>query len=110
MAECQGPRAHIRLFFGLYLYLEEEYCKNPKVPGAQLNVNPALAIIWFLGVTIYCTFFNNNLPTPRQLLCDKIHLKKLATVRGMLIEQSFEFRGPGLPGRIGTPISGYFFD
>ena len=37
-------------------------------------------------------------------------LKKLATVRGMLIEQNFELRGPGLPGRICTPITGCFHD
>ena len=30
--------------------------------------------------------------------------KKLATVRGMLIEQIFELRGPGPLGRICTPI------
>ena len=30
-----------------------------------------------------------------QFLCNKILLKKLATVRGMLIEQIFEWRGPG---------------
>ena len=34
--------------------------------------------------------------------------KKLATVRGMLIEQKFESRGPGHPGRICTPVTGCF--
>ena len=38
----------------------------------------------------------------------KILLKKLATVRGMLIEQIFELRGPGPPNRICTPITGWF--
>ena len=28
----------------------------------------------------------------------------------MLIEQNFELRGPGLPGRIYTPITGCFHD
>ena len=28
----------------------------------------------------------------------------------MLIEQNFELRGPGLPGRICTPITGCFHD
>ena len=83
---------------------------NPKVPVTQLNVNPARAITWFVGVTIYCTFFNNNSPPSRQFLCNKILLKKLATVRGMLIEQIFELRGPGPPGRICTPITGCFHD
>ena len=26
------------------------------MPGAQLNANPARAITWFVGVTIYFTF------------------------------------------------------
>ena len=34
--------------------------------------------------------------------------KKLATVRGMLVEQNFELRGPGPPGRICTPLTGCF--
>ena len=34
--------------------------------------------------------------------------KKLATVRGMLIAQNFELRGPVPPGRICTPITGCF--
>ena len=65
MAQCQGPRAQMRLFFGLHLYLAGKYCENLKVPGAQLNVNRARAITWFVGVTISSTFFNNNLPPPR---------------------------------------------
>ena len=36
--------------------------------------------------------------------------KKLATIRGMLIELIFELRGPGAPGRICTPITGCFHD
>ena len=37
-------------------------------------------------------------------------LKKLATVREVLIEQIFELRGPGLSGRICTPTTGCFQD
>ena len=76
-------------FFGLHLYLAEKYCENPKVPGAQLNINPARAITWLVGITMYCTFFLNNSPTPGQFSCNKILLKKLITVRGRLIEQNF---------------------
>ena len=54
-----APRSY-KTFFDLNLYLAGKYCENPKVPGVQLNVNPNLAIIWFVGVTIYCTFFNNK--------------------------------------------------
>ena len=89
-----APRSN-KTFFCLHLCLAEKYCENPKVPGAQLNVNPARAATWFAGVTIYCTFFNNNSLTSRQFLCNKILLKKLATAREMLIEQIFELRGPG---------------
>ena len=57
MAQCQGPRTQIRLFFGLHLCLVGKYWyKNSKVSAAQLNINPARAITWFVGVTIYCTF------------------------------------------------------
>ena len=82
MAQCQGPRAQIRFFFGLHLYLAGKYCKNLEVPGAQLNVNPAQAATWFVGVTIYCTFFNNNSPTSRQFLYNKILLKKISYSKG----------------------------
>ena len=60
MAQCQEPRAQIRLFCGLHLNLAEKYCENLKVPGAQLNVNPARALTWFVRVTIYCTIFSYN--------------------------------------------------
>ena len=110
MAQCQGPRAQIRLLFGFHLYLAEKYCKNPKVPGAQLNVNPARAKAWFVGVTMYCTFFNNNSPRPCQFLCNKIRLKKISYSKGMLIEQILELRGPGPPGCTCTLIPGCFHD
>ena len=37
-------------------------------------------------------------------------LKKKATVRGMLIEQIFELRGPGPPGHLCFPKTGCFHD
>ena len=101
MAQCQGPRAQIRLFFGLHLYLVGKYCKNPKVSGGQLNVNPARAKTWFVGVTIYCTFFNTNSLPPRQFLRNKILLKKISYIKGK-IEQIFELRRPG---RTCSPIT-----
>ena len=76
----QGPRA--QTFFGLHLHLAGKHGKNPKVPVAQLNANPARAITWFVGVTIYCTFFNNDSPAPRQFLCSKILLKKISYSKG----------------------------
>ena len=83
MAQCQGPRAHIRLFFDLHLYLAEKHCENPKVPGVQLNVNPARAKAKLVGVTIYYTFFDNNSPPPAgQFLCNEILLKKISYSKG----------------------------
>ena len=67
-----APRSD-KTFFGLHLHLARKYCKNLKVRGAQLDINPARAITWLVGVTIY--FFNNNSPPPRQFLCNKILLK-----------------------------------
>ena len=88
MAQCQGPRAQmVKPFFGLHLYLIRKYRKNPKVPGALLNVNLAGAITWFVDISICCASFNNNLPPPRQFLCNKILLKKNSYSKGMLIKQ-----------------------
>ena len=81
MAQCWGP-AHGIFFFGLHIYLAGKYCENPEVPGAQLNVNPARAITWFVGVTIYCTFFNINSPPSRQFLCNKTLLKNIIYNKG----------------------------
>ena len=60
-----APRSD-KTFFGLHLYLTKKYCKNSKVPEAQLDVNPARTITLFVGVTICCTIFNNKSPPPRQ--------------------------------------------
>ena len=78
-----GPHAQIRLFLVFTCRdLAGKYCKNPKVLGAQLNVNPALVITWFVGVTIYCTFFNNNSPPPLQFLCNKNTFEKINYSKG----------------------------
>ena len=53
----------------LHLYLAGRCYKNPEVSGAPRPVNPARAITWLVGVTIYCTFFNNDSPpTPTRQL------------------------------------------
>ena len=57
-----GAPHSYKTFFGLQLDLAEQYCKNFKVAGAQLNVNPAWAVTWVVDLTIFCTFFNNNSP------------------------------------------------
>ena len=76
-----APRSY-KTFFDLYLNLAEKYCKNPEVSEVQLNVNPAWAITWLVGVTIYCTFCNNNSPPPGQFLSNKILLKKISYSKG----------------------------
>ena len=94
MTRCQMPCAHIRLFLVFTCYLAGKYCKNPKVPGAQHNVNPARAITWLAGVTIYCTFLNNGLTPPSQFLCDKILLKKISYCKVNAHWTNFELRRP----------------
>ena len=80
------------------------------MPGAQLSVNRARAMTWSEGVAIYCSFFDNNSPPPRQFLCNKIYLKKKCYSKGMLIEQIFELIGPRSLGRTCTPVTGCFHD
>ena len=110
MAQCQGPHAQIRLFFGLHLYLAKRYCKNTKVPGAQLNVNPTRAITWFVDVTLYCTFFNNNSPPPHQCLCNKILLKKISYSKWNAHLTNFWIERTWPPGIVCTAITGCFYD
>ena len=95
-----------RTFFGLHLYWAEKYCENRKVPGAQLNANPARAITRFVDVTIYCTFFNNNSPPPRQFSCNEIVLKKITYSK----RNAHWTKSWWPPGRICAPITGCFHD
>ena len=55
---ARGPLSDDKTFFGLHQFnyiWQEDVAKIPKVPGVPLNVNPARAIAWLAGVTIYCT-------------------------------------------------------
>ena len=97
-------------FFGLHLYLAGKYCKNLKVPGVQLNENPARAITCFVGITIYCTFFNNNSPPPRQFLCYKILFKKISYSKGNAHWTEFWIERTWAIGRLYTPITACFLD
>ena len=83
MAQCQGPRAQIRLFWSSPVF-GRKILQKSQIAGAQLNVDPAQTITWLVGVTIYCrpTFFNNNLPPTRQFLCNKILLKEISYSKG----------------------------
>ena len=60
-----APHSDNKTFFGLYLFRsfwQEDIAKITKVRRAPRNVNLARSIAWLVGVTIYCIFFNNNLP------------------------------------------------
>ena len=108
MAQCQGPRAHIRFAFGLHLYLAGRYCVNPKVLGAQHSVNSARAKTWLVGVTIYCTFFIYNWSPPRQFLCNKILLKKISYSKGNAHWTNFWIETAWAPWPYITLITGRF--
>ena len=59
MAQCQGPRVQNEdktILVFTYIW-QEDVAKIFKVPGAPRNVNPAWAIAWLQGVTIFCTIF-----------------------------------------------------
>ena len=91
MALCQGLRAQIKLFWSLLVFGRKILRKTQSAMGSTQSKSGQ-------GNNMVCRrnhpFFNNNLPPPRQFLCNKIVLKKLASVRGMPIEQIFELRGP----------------
>ena len=81
------------------------------MPGTQLNVNPSRAVIWFVGVTISIVHLLIAIHLYlASFYATKYFWKQLTTVRGMLIEQIFDLRGPGPPGHICTPITGCFHD
>ena len=76
MADCQGHNIQMVRLFLVFTYIwQEDVAIIPKVPGAPRNVNPARVITWFVGKAIYCTFFNNSSPLPRQFLREKILMK-----------------------------------
>ena len=105
-----GVQRSDKVFFGLHLYSAQQYCKNFKVPGGQLNVNPTRAITWFVGITIYCAFFNYNSPPPRRFLCNKILLKKISFSKGNAHWTNFWIERAWAPGCICTHIAGCFQD
>ena len=110
MAQCQGFRAQmVRLFLVITGIWQQDVAKILIVPGAPHNVYPARAITRLEGVTIYCTFFNNNSHPPRQFLCEKILLKKYL-LGVMLIKQIFELVWLRPSSRTCTPITDYFHD
>ena len=50
----------VRLFLVFFNIWLEDVAKIPKVSGAPLNVNPALAITWLVGVANYYTIFQKQ--------------------------------------------------
>ena len=54
------PCSDGKTFCGFHLYLPRRCCKNLEKPRGLHNVNPARAITWFVGVTNYCTIFQQH--------------------------------------------------
>ena len=56
-----GFRAQMLRLFLVFTYIwQEDVAKIRKVQGTLRKVNPARATTWFVGVTIYCTIFQNQ--------------------------------------------------
>ena len=104
-----APRSNRKTFFDLPPYLAERSCKNPLSARDPARCKSGPAITWLISVAIYCTIFNNisvihlHLPS----FYAQNTLKKLALKNADFINFN---RGPGPPGRICTPITGYFHD
>ena len=108
MAQCQGSRALKKDFFWSSPVLGRKILRKSQSAWRPTQCKSGLGNNRVLGVTIYCTFFNNNSLPPLRFLCYKILLKKISYNRGMLIEQIFELKGAGPLGRINTSITGCF--
>ena len=69
------------------------------MPSVLRNVNPTRAITWLVGLSIYCTIFNDNPSTPLQFFRGKIVLEKKAggNAHYTTVNIEFELRGPGPP-------------
>ena len=78
-----APRSD-KVFFVLHLHLAGKYCKNTRVPGASLNVDPARAITWLVGAKLSIVHFpiTMNSPPPRQFFAKKILLENNSFSRG----------------------------
>ena len=50
----------VRLFLVFTYIWQEDVAKISEVPGAPRNVNPARAMTWLVGVTNYCTMFQQQ--------------------------------------------------
>ena len=78
-SSSKGFRAQMVRLFLVFTYIwQEDVAKIFKVSRAPHNINLGRAITWVVGITIYCTVLNNNLPPPRQFLRVKILLKKIS--------------------------------
>ena len=90
MAECRET-------FLVFTYIwQKDVVKISKVPSALRKVNPARAIAWLVGATIYCTIFQQQFTSNSPVFTRQNTLKKLA--RKMLIEQIIEYKLRGPPG------------
>ena len=91
----------VLVFFNIW---QENVAKIPKVPGTPLNVNPAQAITWLTGVTIYVMIFQQQFTSTSPVFTRQKSFERNQPKENMLIEQiiEFELKGPGPPGRACT--------
>ena len=83
MAQCQGHRAQmVKLFWCLPVIFDRKILQKSQGVRGPTQCKSGRAITWFIGVTIYCTFFNNTSPPPRRFSCTKILLKKIRYSKG----------------------------
>ena len=70
--QLRPPRSNGETFMVFTYIWQKDVAKISKVIRAQCNVNPARAITWLVGFTIYCrpTIFNKNPLPHRQFLSD----------------------------------------
>ena len=107
MAQCQGPSAQKRLLVFTCIWLENivkiPMCQGPTQYKSGLGNN---MVCWRNYLVCICQKqFTSTSPV---FMHQNTFEKKIPTVRGMLIYQIFELRGPGSLGCICTSITGCF--
>ena len=82
MAQYQlgAQSSNRKTFFGFHLHLSERSCKNLQSAMDPARYKSGPAIIWFIGVTIHCTIFQQLFSNSLQLpsFYAQNTLKKLA--------------------------------
>ena len=67
-----APRSNGKTIFSCSPVFDRKILQKSQGARGPTQCKSGRAITWFVRLTIYCTFFNNNSPPPRQFLCNKI--------------------------------------